>query len=79
MMGSRQSCNFVFPSEVGRPIPGQRDRKDEAASGVVGNELDAVVVDDKEEEHDETYELGLQSDLEDEQREEEEEEQEEVG
>jgi len=73
MMGSRQTCNFVFPPDVGRPVPGRKDRMKEAAAGVVENELDAIVVDDKEEEKDETYELGLDVEGEDEDEEAEEE------
>ena len=38
-MGSRQTCNFVFPPEVARPDRTEAEEKDEAEQGVVENEL----------------------------------------
>ena len=38
-MGSRQTCNFVFPPEVARPDRSEAEEKDEAGQGVVENEL----------------------------------------
>jgi len=45
-MGSRQACNFTFPSEVARPSPGSKqESEEEAKAGVAPVELVALAPD----------------------------------
>jgi hypothetical protein len=48
-MGSRQACNFAFPSEVVRPIGSTMETKSEAETGAVSAELVTLAADLMEE------------------------------
>lgn len=44
-MGSRQACNFAFPSEVARPTASKKEQTEEAQAGIVPDELVALAPD----------------------------------